>query len=62
MKKTWNNPAIEELEISATAMTNQSGTRVDGGTWNNVTGEVTRTYFASGETGKTDYDLPDGGR
>ncbi len=48
MKKTWNNPAIEDLGINSTAMTNRTGVRVDGGTWNNVNGEASWSYFPSG--------------
>jgi hypothetical protein len=57
MKKTWTNPKMEELSIASTEMTNSTGTRVDGGEWDNTTGEITKYYFASGEQGETDYDL-----
>lgn len=56
MKKNWTNATIEELNISATEMTNSAGTEVDGGTWNNTTGVVTYTYYPSGEHAQNPVD------
>lgn len=58
MKKTWNNPAIEELNITATENDMSSGTKPDYGWFNNTTGEVEVHYYPSGVTGKTEYDIP----
>ena len=48
MKKTWNSPKIEELEITATAYSPASGTIQDGEYINYDTGEREPFYRPSG--------------
>lgn len=51
MKKNWNDPVIEELNISFTATAENNGTHYDYEYFDYATGEYTYAYFPSGETG-----------
>lgn len=56
--KEWNKPEIQELNVMETAKTEQNGTRLDYASYDAVTGEVVKSYYASNE--KPNYgEVPD---
>lgn len=53
MAKKWAIPELKELNISETALDQDTGTEKDYGVWNDVTGEITFYYYSAGHTGGT---------
>ena len=47
--KKWNSPELAELSVSATAKTLQNGNQLDYASYDAVTGEIVKSYFASNE-------------
>lgn len=56
--KNWNSPEIQELNVAATAKTQNNGNKLDYASYDATTGEVVKYYFASNEKGNFET-IPD---
>ena len=48
--KEWNSPELKELSLKETEKTLRNGNKLDYASYDATNGEITKLYFASGET------------